>query len=385
MAGLAATVVDQLLREGVAAMQRRDATLARARFATVTTGAPEIGPAWLLLAQACHLAGDGPAEDAALVRLLAIDPVHVRGLIMTGDRKRALADPRAATAFYQKAVTEAGRMSGLPPALAADVARVQAVLDAQADDYASHIDRTLAAAGLDRVGGRVGEALALATGRATHYPQQPTSFFVPGLPTRPFYDKPAFDWVPAIEAATDAIRTELRSVMDADGAFPPYLAVDPGRPQRAHSLLGKADWGAFHFYRDGAPIVDNAARCPATMAALSQVPLPQIRGRSPMALFSRLEPGTHIPPHNGMLNSRLICHLPLIVPPGCRMRVGNAVHHWREGEMLIFDDSIEHEAWNDSGQTRVILLFEVWHPDLDAAERAALTTVYEAVGAFAAS
>jgi len=380
--GLAANVVDQYLREGVAAMQRRDAAAARARFGAVTEGAPEIGPAWLLLAQACHLAGDGPAEDVALARLLAIDPTHVRGLVMTGDRKTALADSRAATAFYQKAVALAEQMSSLPPALAADVARARSILAANVVDYAAHLDRTLAAAGLGTPPGRIGEAIDLATGRATLYPQQPTSFYVPGLPARPFYDKAAFPWVAGIEAQTDAIRTELLGVMADEEAFPPYLTRNIDRPQRAHSLLGKDDWGAFHLYKDGAPLDLNAARCPVTMAALADAPMPHIKGRSPMALFSKLKPGTHIPAHHGMLNSRLICHLPLVVPPDCRMRVGNGVHHWQEGEMLIFDDSIEHEAWNDSDATRVILLFEIWHPDLDADERAALTTIYEAVGAF---
>lgn len=382
MAGLAANAVDQYLRDGVAAMQRRDAAQARALFGAVTEAAPEIGPAWLLLAQACHLAGDGPAEDTALARLLAIDPTHVRGLIMTGDRKTILTDARAATAFYQKAVALAERMSALPPALAADVARAKDVLAANSADYAAHLDRTLAAAGPAGRHGRIGEAIDLATGRATLYPQQPTSFYVPGLPARPFYDKAAFPWVAAIEAQTAAILAELLAVMADAGAFPPYLTRSADRPQRAHSLLGKDDWGAFHLYRDGEPLEINAARCPVTMAALADAPMPYIEGRSPMALFSKLKPGTHIPAHNGMLNSRLICHLPLIVPPGCRMRVGNGVHHWREGELLIFDDSIEHEAWNDGDATRVILLFEIWHPDLDADERAALTTIYEAVGAF---
>ena len=81
-----------------------------------------------------------------------------------------------------------------------------------------------------------------------------------------------------------------------------------------------------------------------------------------MALFSVLEPGTHIPPHNGMLNTRLICHLPLIVPPGCRLRVGSETRTVEAGKTMIFDDSMEHEAWNDSGETRVVLLFEIWRP-----------------------
>jgi aspartyl/asparaginyl beta-hydroxylase (cupin superfamily) len=133
------------------------------------------------------------------------------------------------------------------------------------------------------------------------------------------------------------------------------------------------------------PFAGNAERCPATLAALADLPIPRIEGRSPMALFSVLKPHTHIPPHSGMLNTRLIVHLPLIVPDGCRLRVGNDVRDVVTGKVMIFDDSIEHEAWNDSDATRVILLFEIWRPELSAAERAALTAMFEAIGSYGAS
>ena len=102
-----------------------------------------------------------------------------------------------------------------------------------------------------------------------------------------------------------------------------------------------------------------------------------------MALFSVLRPGTRIPPHHGMINTRLICHLPLVVPPGCGLRVGNETRMVEAGRMMIFDDSIEHEAWNESDSTRAILLFEIWRPELDEAERRALTALYEAIGLYA--
>ena len=103
---------------------------------------------------------------------------------------------------------------------------------------------------------------------------------------------------------------------------------------------------------------------------------------SPMALYSVLKARTHIPPHWGMLNTRLIVHLPLIVPPDCRLRVGNEIRPVEAGKAMIFDDSIEHEAWNDSDQTRVVLLIEIWRPELSAAECAALTTLFEGIGSY---
>jgi aspartyl/asparaginyl beta-hydroxylase (cupin superfamily) len=119
------------------------------------------------------------------------------------------------------------------------------------------------------------------------------------------------------------------------------------------------------------------------MAALAEIPMPRIQGRAPIAMLSVLRPGTHIPPHNGMLNTRLICHLPIIAPQGCRLRVGNEIRTVEVGRTMIFDDSIEHEAWNDGDATRVVLLFEIWRPELDDAEKAALTSLFGAIQAHA--
>ena len=183
-------------------------------------------------------------------------------------------------------------------------------------------------------------------------------------------------------AATPAIKAEALAMLGDPAALQPYAEAPKDRPPRVNDLYGNPRWSACHLIRDGVPVAGNAGRCPATMAALAELPMPVIRDRSPMALLSVLAPGMHIPPHHGMLNTRLICHLPLVVPPRCRLRVGNHVREVREGEMLIFDDSTEHEAWNDSDATRAVLLFEIWRPELTAAERAALTVMYEGVAAY---
>ena len=94
-----------------------------------------------------------------------------------------------------------------------------------------------------------------------------------------------------------------------------------------------------------------------------------IPGRGPTAFFSILEPHTKIPPHTGITNARLTVHLPLIVPPGCRFRVGGETREWRAGSAWVFDDTIEHEAWNDSDAARAILIFDVWNPQLTLLER----------------
>ncbi|MFN5903064.1 MAG: aspartyl/asparaginyl beta-hydroxylase domain-containing protein, partial [Novosphingobium sp.] len=87
------------------------------------------------------------------------------------------------------------------------------------------------------------------------------------------------------------------------------------------------------------------------------------------AFFSLLKPRTRIPPHTGVTNIRSIVHLPLIVPQGCGFRVGGETREWHEGEAFVFDDTIEHEAWNDSDHLRAVLIFDVWNPWLTLAER----------------
>ncbi|MCG8442232.1 MAG: aspartyl/asparaginyl beta-hydroxylase domain-containing protein, partial [Caulobacterales bacterium] len=159
--------------------------------------------------------------------------------------------------------------------------------------------------------------------------------------------------------------------------------AEPDRPvDDPHGMLGNADWSSYFLWRDGRVVEEAAARCPQTMEALKEAPLARVSGRTPSVLFSLLRPGAHIPAHRGMVNTRLICHLPLIAPAGCRFRVGNDMREWEEGRAWIFDDSIEHEAWNDSAETRVILLFDIWRPELTLDERRLVQTLFEAVDSY---
>lgn len=375
--------VDQLIRDGVAAMQRGAARDARRAFEQVAAAGGDVAPPWLLIAQACRLDRDEAGERDALDRLLADQPRHLRGLIMRADQLARAGDVRGAHSFYALAVQVADGAGTLPPSLAADIARARSAIANSADLYRAHLDDALAERGFGpgTRTPRIEMALALMNGTRELYVQQPTSFYFPELPQRQFYERAEFDWAAALEAETDAIRGELEAVLATDPAFPAYVEQAPNRPIKVHRLVGNPDWGAFHLLKGG-PVPGNAERCPRTIAALARAPQPVIAGRSPMALFSLLKPGTHIFPHNGLLNTRLICHLPLIVPEGCRFRVGNEVRQWQEGELLIFDDSIEHEAWNDGSSIRVILLFEIWRPEIGAEDRAGLTALFEAIDAF---
>jgi aspartyl/asparaginyl beta-hydroxylase (cupin superfamily) len=372
---------ERLVQDGVAAMQRGAASEARRAFEEVAAAGNGIAPPWILIAQACRMERDDAGELNALDKLLAEQPRHLRALIMKGDLLARQGEVRGAHSFYRLAIGVAQGTADLPASIAADLQRVSAELQRSQGDYRAHLDQALARAGFTSLQPRVRDALAIASGEKQLFLQQPTSFYFPGLPQIQFYEREVFDWVEALESQTFAIQAELDAVLVQTHDFPPYVENDPNRPLKTHNLVANRDWGGFHLLR-GDPVEPNASMCPNTVSALRSVPQPVIRGRSPMALFSLLKPGTHIFPHNGLLNTRLICHLPLIVPEGCRLRVGNENRAWEEGKLLIFDDSFEHEAWNDGTSRRVVLLFEIWRPEINTEERAALTVLFEAIDAF---
>jgi aspartate beta-hydroxylase len=171
--------------------------------------------------------------------------------------------------------------------------------------------------------------------------------------------------------------------MKQDAAFKPYLERNARLPHTdAHGLFENPAWSAFYLWKHGELVADNAARCPRTVAALRDVPFAAVRNRSPSVIFSLLLPGAHIPPHTGEANTRLVCHLPLLVPEKCHLRVGNETRPVVEGQAWVFDDTIEHEAWNGSDRTRVILLFEVWRPELTDKERTQVRAMFEAIDAY---
>jgi tetratricopeptide (TPR) repeat protein len=363
------------------ALRRGDAPAAQRGFEeAIALGASP--PPLFLLAQAARTNGDAAAQQGALDRLLTIDPRHIGALLMRGELAVRANDPNGATAFYQQAMRVIDAAGSVSDSLKSEVARARTWLESQSSDYRAHIEARLADAGFGTLPPRMREAIDILCGEKRVFLQQPTSFFYPGLPHRQFYDPSEFAWTAALEAATGAIHAELEAFLGqrAD-AFHPYVESVPGRPNKAHSLLDDPSWSALDLWNRG-EATEHAPRFPAAMAALAAAPIPRIAGRSPMALFSMLRPGAHIQPHNGMINTRLICHLPLIVPPGCAIRVGNETRSWDPGRLLMFDDSIEHEAWNRGGAIRIILLFEVWRPELSEEERAALTTMYESVDVY---
>lgn len=362
----------RLAEAALAALRRGDADGALATLGDMAD------PPAMLLAQAHSRAGDLEGEAAALRRILDGDMRNLPALLAMGSNAIRRDDERNAITWFRAALAQAAA-TGAPPQLQPLLQQAQASIVQSSKRFEDHL--TAAIADLPPLP-RIAHATDLLLGKRDLYLQQPSMFYFPGLPQRAFYERAEFDWVAPMEAMTDAIVAELQAVRAQEADFAPYVQTAANRPAPNNPLRNDPSWGALYFWQGGAPDADNARRCPAVMDALALAPMPVIAGRSPMALWSLLKPGTHIRPHHGLLNTRLICHLPLLTPDDCALRVGAETRSWRRGEMLIFDDSIEHEAWNRSTDTRVVLLFEVWRPEIDAEEREALTRLFQAIDAF---
>jgi hypothetical protein len=330
------------------------------------------------------------ASEAEIDRQLAERPRDFEALIAKADLRSAAGDDRAAASFYKAALQSAAATGGpLPFAWKAPVERAQAAIASADTKFEEHLERHLARAGLapNHRPPRFQLSLDLLTGRrhTQLQLQRPGAYFYPGLPQRRYYERSELPWAAAMEAAVPAILAELNAWL-ANGrekGFTPYVVSDPSRPRSDyHGLVDNPAWSTLYIWEKGGPIPELAAHFPRTLAAVGALDLPHIGVRAPSVLFSRLGPGARIPPHHGMLNARLICHLPLIVPPNCGFRVAGETRAWEAGKLLVFDDSVEHEAWNDSDQDRIILIFDIWRPELDGEERRAVTAMFEAIDSY---
>ena len=378
---------ETILKQATDALGRGDSRAA-SELLQPLVGEAALPPALFLLAQASRIGNDRETELAAIDRLLALQPGHLGGLLMKGAALSRGGDDDGAMAPYQMAIAVADQVrrggQNLPPMLASEVGRAAQWVERHIAERSARIDDALTKGGFGpgKRSAALDEALAILRGDAPIQLQQPTSFYFPGLPQRPFYERDEFLWVAELEARTSIIQGELAALLRAQAdQFEPYVAADAdrsgGTAPNAH-LAGDASWSAYHLLKGGEPVEGHAEHFPETLAALELAPMPRVAGRAPMALFSLLKAGAHIRPHHGLFNFRLICHLPLIVPPDCTLRAGNQLRNWREGELLIFDDSMEHEAWNRSDRQRIILLFEIWRPEIGEADREALTLLLEA-------
>ncbi len=362
------------------ALNGGDAAGARHWLERAVAVAPEAAPIWFNLFQAHDLAGDAERGMASLDRALEVDPYYVPAILMKADLLHRLGRTAEAAAMFRAILAVGPNEDALPEparrALAGGIALVEAEDAARAAAIAGPLAAVRAAfpdANLDR-------AMAYAeqrTGRRKVYVQQPIGGHFPYLPAIEFFAPAHFPWFAALEAKTGEIREELLAVLGAPGdSLRPYVAFDATQPVNQWAELNHSlRWSAFFFWEDGVRHEANCARCPATAALLETLPLLDLPGKGPTAMFSILEPKTRIPPHTGSNNVRVTVHLPLVVPGGCGFRVGAETRIVEAGKAWAFDDTIEHEAWNDSEMPRAILILDTWNPLLTEAERAAVRVI----------
>jgi aspartate beta-hydroxylase len=374
--------VRALAESAMQALRAGDAASARDMFEQIAGNGHADASIYFGLAFAYRQLKNQALSMSAIDRALALEPKNLQALIFKADLYAEMGEARAASAFYLAVVKAAPPMAQLPAEVQTVVQRAQSMCDGYAAQIETQLLRSFSAKGLDaaKASPRFAQSLDMLFGRKTRYVQEPRYYFFPELPQKQFFDPSEFFWVTGVEAATKMIRDELLEVLMEDAAFKPYVQGMANRPHNSQNgMLNNADWSAFYLWKDGEVVAENAARCPLTMRVLQTIVPPEVQHAAPSILFSLLRPGAHIPPHSGMVNTRLICHLPLIVPPGCEFRVGNETRKWQEGKVWLFDDTIEHEAWNRSDEVRVILLFEVWRPELSRSERQLVQALFEGI------
>jgi len=373
----------QLVNEADRAVAEGDLSRAVTLLCDAADRSPNDANLWMKVA-ALHRAMGKP-EDAlqAVHRALAHAPLDFTMLLMRASLMQQLADPAAGEAWgHALAQKPAG---DLPPQLAAVVTEGERHHAAWLDARESRMKAAMAGAeegADDDERRRIERFRNNVLGRTKPYHSTPTHFHFPGLSQEEFHPRRHFPWLSELEAATEAITGELKAVMAEERAeLVPYIQYDEHLPLAQWRALNRnPDWTAIHLWRNGERIEANARHCLHTLALMESLPQPKVRGAGPNAMFSLLAPGTSIPPHVGVSNARLVCHLPLVVPEGCWFRVGAETRYWKRGEAFVFDDTIEHEALNPSDELRVVFICDVWHPDLSGTEREAVATLIGSEG-----
>jgi aspartyl/asparaginyl beta-hydroxylase (cupin superfamily) len=378
-----------LTQLGQAAFKQGDFATARLVFERAAAADGSKPRQWINVALACQQLKDDAAEEAALFKALAVDPYDLLALVLRGAMYERQGKASQAAAAYGAAATVSPPLDRLSPELRPALTHAMSYREQHDQRLANFIDSTLEPHfkdGDDKGLERFRLSVDILLGRKQRFDPQPMRYFMPQLPVVEFFERSQFPWLDKVEQATDAIRDEFLAVVEADGqsaGIVPYISYGADQPVAQWKELNHSPrWSVFHLVKDGQPVAENAARCPQTMAAWRDTPWPDQPGRTPVAMFSLLKPRTHIPPHVGASNCRLVTHLPLIVPPGCSFRVGNRTREWVPGQAWVFDDTIEHEARNDSDQLRVVLIFDTWHPLLTADERRMITELNAALNSF---
>jgi aspartyl/asparaginyl beta-hydroxylase (cupin superfamily) len=372
---------------GVAMMARGAPEQAEALFTRATQADSKHAALWSNLANSLRALGRRQEEREALEKALALEPRHLASLLQKASLLEDLGDARNAARIFQQALSNIPDGSSPPPTVRELVDHAKAAVAADQASLGAALEERLGEIRA-RHGGqtqrRVDQCLQMLTGQRSAYFPRPTFMYFPEMPAVEFFERTEFPWLDAIEAAADEIRGELTNVLIADRAgLQPYIDYPAGLPIDQWKELNRSRrWSAYFLWNQGTPQPSHIARCPRTAAALAGAPRCEVAARAPTAFFSILDAATTIPPHTGVTNTRLTVHLPLIVPPDCRFRVGGTTREVVPGKAWVFDDTIEHEAWNGSDMPRAILIFDIWNPFLSEAERDMVRAATEVVATY---
>jgi aspartyl/asparaginyl beta-hydroxylase (cupin superfamily) len=363
------------------ALRRGDAGQALKILARAESLAPQDASVHLSKAVAYRSTGAFSSALESLETVLALEPRNFLALLSKAWLLEQQGLTRKAARIYRNALAVAPPGDRVPPALGTALERARQAVASNSEALRSHLQERLAGIRA-RYGSesleRFDESLDILTGKTRAYVQQPLLLHYPRLPAIPFFDREMFSWLAELEAQTEVMQEELSNLLEqaGTGPFAPYIAYPQGAPLDQWGELNHSRrWSSFFFWRDGVRQDEACARCPRTAAALEALPMARQSRLAPTAMFSALQAHTEIPPHTGSTNTRAIVHLPLLLPGPCRFRVGNVTREWRMHEAWVFDDTIEHQAWNGTGGLRVILIFDVWNPFLSAAERELVTAM----------
>jgi aspartate beta-hydroxylase len=374
---------------GVHAMQRRDFGGAVRLLEEARALNPRDPFVLLTLSKARREKGDEAGEGEAIEAALAADPYYLPAILAKAQRLERLGARATAAMFYRAALRIAPVEPQWPAVLRPQLLHAKAAFERHSREFQAYLEKEIApvVSGLPQPSAeRWREAASIMAGATQPYRQEANQLYAPRLPAIPFYDRSMFPWAKDLEAKTGLIREELQAALAKEGKeFAPYINLRAGQPvDQWKELNHSTRWSHYSLWRGGKADEAHLAQCPETRKALEAVDMATIDGLCPNAMFSALAPHTEIPPHHGETNARLVVHLPLIVPERCTYRVGFERRTWTVGEILVFDDTIEHTARNDSDELRVVLIFDIWNPLLAAEERKVVSAMASAARTFAA-
>lgn len=383
--------VEALNVVGLAALRARDPARAIALLQRAVTSHPAHLMSRYHLGRAYDEAGNLGAAISEYAEATRFEPgqfvvrLHLaHALDRTGNARAALNEYARALARAQQAghwQSPAGTPRNLQPLVERAVRLIREAKQQVSGRVLDELTAQYGAPALARVATSVRVFLREEAADFPDSRQQPTYLYFPGLLPSAYLPRELFPWIPALEAQTDAIRGELLALLPSNAGRERVFHTEELERINLRGTNSKPSWNGYYFYRYGARRDDNCAACPITAAAIDALPLCRVAEHGPEVLFSVFTPGTHLLPHRGVTNTRLVAHLPLIVPNDCALNVGGELHEWQEGRAVVFDDTYEHEAWNRGDSLRVVLIIDVWNPHLTEVERVAVGRLVAELGA----